>query len=79
MALKDYIDAAKVIIQTSGNRTAEEMATINQGRTLEFMLMAISRFKQLINQYPDVALQIVNEFKQDPSFGVLMQLLGPQA
>ena len=76
MSLQDNIDAMHAIFDQPGERSESDLQVLAIGQTSEFMMMAIGRFESLINQYPDVAAQVVAEFKAAPEFQTLMRILG---
>jgi len=76
MSAQDKINLANELLAISArDLTADEIAQVQQGVRLNRLLVDLEDFKNLLDTYPDDALEIVADFKASPQFTVLESLM----
>ena len=76
MSLQNRIDAGQALLALTRDLTEDEQTTVRIGAAAASAKAAILNFEWLLQAYPDVAADVVADFQADPSFQVLMQILG---
>jgi hypothetical protein len=76
MSLQDRINAGQALLALTRDLTPDEQETVKIGAASASAQASILNFEWLLQTYPDVAADVVADFQQDPSYQVLMKILG---